>query len=785
MPQTFIAHSVLGDQLMFRRMSGHEEMGRLFMFHVDLLSKSNSLDPKALLGTDMTVEIDLTTAIGGSGTRYLSGQVTGFKFAGPVGDAFGYQATLQPWLWLATRRSDFRIFQNQTVPDVVQQVLAPYGFVVENRLSYSYRSWDYMVQYGETDFNFISRMLEHEGAYYYFEHQNGSHKLVLADDIGSHRLLPNGMTTIPYYPKDNGSGSIPDEDFLDSWNALQDIASGEFAADDYDFTKPRAALGTYQAQPAGHAQDSWEVFHWPGGYTQLSDGDQYARVRIEQQEAERQTIHGIGNARNLAPGYLFDMSNYPRSDQNQRYLITSADYHFTENVQLSGAGTGSTATPTTYRLGVDAVPSTVPWRSQCITEKPRTTGPQTAVVTGPAGEEIYTDQYGRVKVHFFWDRYGSMDENSSFWVRVSQAWAGSNYGTMHMPRIGQEVIVDFLNGDPDYPIITGRVYNADQMPPWDLPANKTQSGIKTRSSLLGAPGPGLGNGPGDANVLRFEDLKGSEQLWMHAQKDQLIEVENNEVKWVGNNRDKTIDGNETVTVHGNRIEQVDLNEQITIGRNQQLQVGIDRLELVGDSEIIGIAHVQGLLVGLARIKGVGLLEADLIGLAWLTLVGLLQAEIVGLASLEVDGLLKMIIAGLAYSTNAGVLTLTDTGLVQMTNVGGLQMTNVLAGQFNDIGGAQANNIGGAQANNIGAAQLNDIGAGQLNFIGAVQLTAIGDDGLVLCGDLYGIIADKFLAIGDSLAGMISNHALLLKCGDSMIAMTPDAIIISAGAVMIN
>ena len=385
-------------------------------------------------------------------------------------------------------------------------------------------------------------------------------------------------------------------------------------------------------------------------------------MRIEQLKAEREVMHGQGNARNLAPGYLFKLTKYPRSDQNQQYLIEAADYRFEENVYRSdgagGAGNakrGGTDSPTTYRLAVQAVPSKVPYRSQRITPKPRTTGPQTAVVVGPPGEEIYTDEYGRVKVQFHWDRYGQMNENSSCWIRVSSPWAGSNYGGIHIPRIGQEVVVDFLNGDPDYPIITGRVYNAMQMPPWDLPANKTQSGFLTRSSKGGTPGHGLHNSPGTANAIRFEDKAGEEQLWLHAQKDQLTEVENDEDKWVGQDRRKTIDRdefntihrdrteivdrNEKINVHGWRTEEVDLDETITIHQNRKervdhnetISIGDNRTEDVGKNEKIDIGINQSLKVGSNRDKTIGKNEKDKIGKNWSIKVGSFKTETIGLA----------------------------------------------------------------------------------------------------------------------------------------------------------
>lgn len=508
MSRTFIAHSPLGDQLEFRSLEGGEQISRLFEFRVRLISESSSISAKSLLGKDLSIEVDLTTEKGGGGKRFLSGQVTQFTYIGRDGDFYSYEALLRPWLWHATRRSDFKIFQFMKAPDIIKDVLGKYGFSIEDKLTGSYRVWPYIVQYGETDFNFVSRLMEQEGAYFYFEHSNGNHKLVLADDIGSHSPLPNGPSTIPYYSGDRAA-HVHDEDFLDGWSFAEDIASGHFTADDYDFEKPKAFLDTFQQQPAGHTEDSRELYDWPGGYTDMGDGENYARIRIEQQKAQREVAQGEGNARNIAPGYLFTFSKYPRDDQNKEYLIESAYYRFQENVRRSdGAGgsgsskRGGIDSPTSYRTSFAVVPKSTAYRSQRNTPKPHTTGPQTAVVTGPAGEEIYTDKYGRVKVQFHWDRYGKMDENSSCWIRVSQTWAGAGYGSMHIPRIGQEVIVDFLNGDPDYPIITGRVYNAMQMPAWELPKHKTQSGTQTRWS----------KGGGGKNMLRFEDQKGIEHL---------------------------------------------------------------------------------------------------------------------------------------------------------------------------------------------------------------------------------------------------------------------------------
>ena len=754
MNRTFIAHSPLGDQLEFRSMEGTEQISRLFEFRVRLLSQNSSISAKSLLGKDMSIEVDLTTEKGGGGKRFISGQVTQFTYIGKDGDFYLYESILRPWLWHATRRSDFKIFQFKKAPDIIKEVLGKYGFSIEDRLTGAYREWPYIVQYGETDFNFVSRLMEQEGAYFYFQHSNGNHTLVLADDIGSHSPLPNGPSTIPYYPGDRAA-HVRDEDFIDGWRFAEDITSGNFAADDYDFEKPKALLDTYQQQPAGHTEDSRELYEWPGGYTEYGDGENYARIRIEQQGAQREIAQGEGNARNIAPGYLFTFCKYPRADQNKEYLIEAAHYRFEENVRRSDGAGGSGAAKrggidsgTTYRISFSVVPKSTAYRSQRVTPKPHTTGPQTAVITGPAGEEIYCDKYGRVKVQFHWDRYSTFDENSSCWIRVSQTWAGANYGSMHIPRIGQEVIVDFLNGDPDYPIITGRVYNAMQTVPWDLPANKTMSGIKTRSSKDGTFGEGFKNSPGTANAIRFEDKAGQEQLWLHAQKDQLTEVENDEDKWVGQDRRKTIDRdefntihrdrteivdrNEKINVHGWRTEEVDLDETITIHQNRKervdhnetISIGDNRTEDVGKNEKIDIGINQSLKVGSNRDKTIGKNEKDKIGKNWSIKVGMMKMENIGMTYMQNVGIAKMMTIGMAYMENIGMIMQTNVGVNQ----------NLIVGKNRDVkvGANQKTNVGETRETEV---KKNDkLGVGEELFVHAKKIHMEADKEIVLtCG----------------------------------------------------
>ena len=729
--RTFIAHSPLGEQLEFRSMEGSEQISRLFEFRVRLLSDSPSISAKALLGKDMSIEIDLTTEDAGSGKRFISGQVTQFTYIGRDGDFSAYQAVLRPWLWHATRRSDFKIFQFKKAPDIIKEVLGKYGFSIEDKLMGNYREWTYMVQYGESDFNFVSRLMEEEGIFYFFSHSNGSHKLVLADDIGSVSPLPNGPTTIAYYPNSRAA-HVHSEDFVDGWVYAEDIASGNFEANDYDFEKPKADLTTRQQQPAGHNEDSREQYEWPGGYTEYGDGANYARIRIEQQKAQREIAQGEGNARNIAPGYLFTLSKYPRQDQNKEYLIESAHYRFEENVRRSDGAGGSGAAKrggidsgTTYRISFAVVPQSTAYRSQRVTPKPHTTGPQTAVVTGPAGEEIYTDEYGRVKVQFHWDRYGLRDENSSCWIRVSQTWAGANYGSMHIPRIGQEVIVDFLNGDPDYPIITGRVYNAMQTVPWDLPANKTMSGIKTRSSQGGTSGDGLKDSPGTANVLRFEDKAGQEQLWLHAQKDQLTEVEHDEDKWVGNDRRKVIDRDEFNTIHRDRTEIVDRNEKINVHGWRTEEVDLDETITIHQNRKERVDHNETISIGDNRKEDVGKNETIDIGLN--------KKETIGITYMENTGIAKMMNIGMAYSRNVGLAMNSLVGLMQASEVGLTKQLMVGQTYSATIGKKVELKVGERKDESVGKVSVHTVGDHFELVCGKAKIVLKSDGGIYLKG----------------------------------------------------
>ena len=446
---------------------------------------------------------------------------------------------MRPWLWLLTRTSDCRIFQDMTVPAIVKHVFQELGLTDFNdqRLLGDYRTWTYCCQYNESTFNFVSRLLEQEGIYYYFTHENGKHTLVLADGINGHNTVP-GYEEVPYYPPQTQQRR--ERDHIHAWTLERQAQPGAYAHNDFDFTKARADLNTQRIAPANHAYADFETYHYPGEYDQKSDGEHYARVRLEALHAQHERITAHGNARGLTAGSLFSLTGCNRKDQNREYLIIHAIHTLNSDHYES---TEQVAEDQLYSCELNAIGSQQPYRPQRTVDRPKVHGPQTAIVVGAAGEELWTDPYGRVKVQFHWDRQGKKDEKSSCWVRVAQSWAGSGWGSIHIPRIGQEVIVEFLEGDPDRPIITGRVYNDTTPVPYNLPANATQSGIKSRSSK--------GGGESNYNELRFEDKKGSEHIHMQAEKDYTRLVKNNEEAEIQANHSMTIQGDQTLVIQGN------------------------------------------------------------------------------------------------------------------------------------------------------------------------------------------------------------------------------------------
>ena len=523
----------LGDDvLLIRTMSGHEELGKLFEYQLELVSDITDADFNQLIGDTITVSLE----VGVGRARYFNGHISRFAQTGISGHTANYQATVVPWFWFLTQTSDCRIFQNMTVPEIIKEVFREAGYTnFEDTLSGSYRNWVNCVQYRESDFNFINRLMEQEGIYYFFKHEEDKHTLVLADSYSSHEPVA-GYEEVSYHPP--AGSTVIEKEHLYAWEITQQLQSGAFVYQDFDFTAPKKDLLAISNKKREHAKADLEIYDYPGEYKEFNDGDYYSRVRLEEIQANHRRGHGHGDARGLSVGGLFTLSGHPREDQNIEYLIVSAGYR----LAAGDYGSGDGGEDKVYTCEINVINAQEPFRPLRTTPRPWVQGPQTAIVVGPSGEEIWTDEHGRVKVQFHWDRYGEANENSSCWMRVSQVHAGKGFGGIDVPRIGEEVIVSFLEGDPDRPIITGRVYNGDNKPPNGLPAAAMISGMKTNST----PGGG-----GD-NSIMLDDTKGQEAITVHAQKDMNSTIENDRTTTlVGGHDTLSVQaGTQTVTIKG-------------------------------------------------------------------------------------------------------------------------------------------------------------------------------------------------------------------------------------------
>jgi type VI secretion system secreted protein VgrG len=640
--RTYELKTPLGkDVLLLKSMHGVEAMSQPFQWKLKLLSEKNDVDPDALLGQKVSIGMTLPNGQ----KRFFHGFVSEFSLGGWTQNFNEYRAIVRPWYWLLTRTADCKIFQEMTVPQIFEEVVKQYGFTdYELKLAGTYQPWEYCVQYRETDFNFLSRLLEQEGIYYFFLHEEGKHTMVLADDPGQHKTL-SGYETVPYYAP-GGTDTQRERDHLEAWVWTKAVQPGSFATTDFDFEKPRKSLSGKSTVSRKHSQADYEIFDYPAELSKLesSQSDLTAKVRIQELQTSYLTAHGHGNAAGLGTGLRFKLDQYPRKDLNIEYLITQGIYSLTVDSYETGTP-GGEPRGEEFAVEIEAIDAKTPFRPERRTPKPVVQGAQTAIVVGKAGEEIFTDKYGRVKVQFHWDRYGKQDEKSSCWIRVAQAWAGKAWGAIHIPRIGQEVIVSFLEGDPDQPIITGRVYNGDSMPPYGLPANATQSGIKSRSSK--------GGGEANFNEIRFEDKKGSEMLTLHAEKDQEVTVEHDEAVSIGHDRTETVGHDETITIKNNRTEKVGVNETITIGSNRTEDVGANESISIGGSRTITVARTESASVALQRTHNVGINETINVGAAQEITVGAAQAISVGAVQTVSVGSSQTINVGSNRSVSAG------------------------------------------------------------------------------------------------------------------------------------
>ena len=749
----------LGDALWFRQMTGTEALSSLFEYDVTFHADKVGLKAKSMLGLGVTLKVETQDL----GVRFFNGICTRFAEGGREGVHQVYTAKLRPWLWIASRRSDCKIFQFKTVPEIIEEVLRPYNFPMRKMLSKPYRRWDYCVQYQETDLNFVMRLMEHEGIYFFFEHTSGVHTLVFADDASSHKAMPERPTVI-YSGLD--AATVEKEEHFDSWHIREEVDSGEYITDDYDFKHPSGDLKTRRAHPMGHANDAKERYVWPGGYVAHGEGDTYASLRMETLVAEQERAQGHCLLRTMATGYLYTLDKCPRADQNREYLAVACTYFFRDNARLSaGSGDGDA----TWGITVTSQPTSIPYRPQVITPKPLTHGPQTAVVVGPAGEEIYTDDegYGRVKVQFFWDRYGKKDENSSCWIRVSHPWAGKEWGFIHIPRIGQEVIVDFIGGDPDYPLITGSVYNQEQMPPYALPANKTASGIKSRSTK--------GGSPTDFNEIRMEDKKGEEQLYIHAQKNHDTVVELDESRMVGNNRSSRIgyDDNRFVAhddrqvIKNNQTNQIDGSQDTKVKVDQTNTVDGYQTNVVHGSRTQGVDHVLTEVTGQHHFETVGGNHAFTVGGNESKLIFGDQTNLVLKNRGDmIKGSLKTVVSGKTsiMSSNGyavGTSKYSETCTSRSAKVTGNDKTKIEGMQTETIDGMRSVTINGGDTTTIKGAHIHSVTG--LSTVSATGLMIVKSDVVIsISGTVVNITGMTALNFSAPLIALNAGVAITLN-----------------------
>jgi type VI secretion system secreted protein VgrG len=565
------------DKLLLAGFSGHEAISRLFSFHLDLLADKTDpafqeIEFSAIIGKSVTITINQSDDT----PRYFNGLVSRFSQSGGDATFQRYQMEVVPWTWMLTRYADCKIFHNKTVGDIIQKVFSDRSFTdFKVSLSATYTPLEYCVQYRETDFNFISRLMEQNGIFYFFTHEDGKHTMVIADSASIHQPCP-GFDSAGY---NLAGGGIDAEDVVDSWNLEQELRSGTYTLADYYFETPSANLVANESTVYEVGGNSgFELFDFPGAYTTRGDGSSFAKLRMQEEEAGHLIAHGSSNCRYFVTGYKFDLQDHPQDSMNDTYILTEIQH--TASASGSYSGVSGAGGQDSYSNHFICIPASVLFRPVRLTPKPFVQGPQTAVVVdlNPASDdntsadstnEIWVDKYGRVVVQFPWDR----KKGCSCWVRVSQEWAGQGYGSMAIPRVGQEVLVSFLEGDPDRPIITGRVYNATQTVPYALPDNQTRSTFMTRSSKSGSAST--------YNELRFEDKKGAEQVFLRAQFDQDNYVLNDSREWIGNNRSLIVTNDQMESVGGDR------HEQIT-GKNI-VKIGDDRQETLGANETIKIA----------------------------------------------------------------------------------------------------------------------------------------------------------------------------------------------------
>ncbi|MDQ2065701.1 type VI secretion system tip protein TssI/VgrG [Xinfangfangia sp. CPCC 101601] len=685
----------IGPDVIFSRMEGEDQLSQPFCYRMLIATTKQDLDPLEVLNTPATI------TIAGEPPRYFDGRVAEIALHEFHDEISIFRITLRPALWFLSLDSDNRIFQDMTVPDIIKKVLGSWPDVAfDMKLQETYETREYCVQYGESDLDFLQRLMEHEGIFYRFEHSKDGHKMLISDS--NYGMTPNqDGDALPYAPDNRRSYS--EGEFIFEWTPKAVVRTGKFTHTDYNFKMPGNDLTAKAVDAQAAALKEAEAYEYDGRYSDYAKGEAIAKRRLEELQANRLRITAKASARHLRSGNTFKLQEYPRDAENAEYYVVAARYDMWDEELPSALDDARGEEPRGYTVELELAPITLAYRPPRRTKKPRMSGPQTAVVVGPSGAEIYCDEHARVKVHFHWDRLDNHDQHSSCFIRVSAAWAGAGWGFIQVPRIGHEVIVDFLEGDPDQPIITGRVYNAQNTPPYGLPASASQSGWKSWSTPAS----------GGFNELRFEDKSGDEEVYFQAEKNHRELVKNDETRQIGHDWIEDVGNDATQSVGHNRVESVANNKDVTIGNNRSVAIGVHDSESVGSNRSLSVGADEVITVGSNASESIGGHHSQSIGMTQTITVSALREDSVGQSETRN--------VGAEQNNTIGTRRSMTVGESQTHTIGGDDIWSVGKNQSVTIGNTMSLSVGRDQKISIGGNKTSTIGKSETHAI-AQQLT---------------------------------------------------------------
>jgi type VI secretion system secreted protein VgrG len=659
------------DALLVTGFRGTEELSCLFSFELSLIAENSTvIDFSKLVGHDISLSVATAGEGGATEWRYLNGICARFSQGNRNEEFTSYYAEVYPKVWLLTRQAQSRIFQQKSVPDILKKVLQ--GFDCDFQLRGHYEPREYCVQYRESDFDFASRLMEEEGIFYFFKHSESGHKMIIADSSVAHIDVP-GLTKARYEVIEGGSQY---GDHVFEWRKTQELRSGKYALWDHSFQQPTKNLeakesilesvkaGTVTHKLKGQPNEPLEIYDFPGAYAVrfdginpsggeqsdrlqkiLEDNKRTVKLRMEAEALPSLAIHGSSGCRNFVAGHKFTLDRH--FDANGDYVLTSVTHEASMGAPYRSGSGGDLV----YSNIFTCIPSQLPYRPPRRTPRPFIHGVQNAIVTGPPGEEIFTDKYGRVKVQFYWDREGKKDANSSCWLRVSTLWAGKQWGSINIPRIGQEVIVAFVEGNPDEPVIVGSVWNPETMPANKLPDKKVICGLKTNTHK----GKGY-------NEMSMDDTAGKEKIVTHAQYDM----------------DTTVENNQTDVVHNKRTTTVDVDDKESIGANQEISVGSKQKLTVGADQTISIGGKQETSVGASQKNTVGASQTESIGSSRTTNIASSdQLTVGGSQTINVSGAVSITSAASIELSVGGSIVKIGPGSIDITSAGPITVTGAV------------------------------------------------------------------------------------------------------------